>query len=186
MTELEWAQTAAVLKAVYTAPSFIPDKTAMHVWYGLLKDMDYRVVQYNAQRHMQTETRIPTVADLRRDPMTERNEMLESEAWALVSKALRNGIYGAEEEFAKLPHNVQKAVGSPAQLRVWAMDESYSESVVSSLFGRSYRLVIQREEADARLSDNTKALLAIATGRGDTNVNQLGGCGCEMPLLSRE
>ena len=39
--------------------------------------------------------------------ITEPEGISELEAWAMVSKALRNGLYGSESEFDKLPKNVQ-------------------------------------------------------------------------------
>ena len=79
-------------------------------------------------------------------------EMNEMEAWALVSKALRNGYYGAEEEFEKLPPLIQKAVGQPSQLRQWAQTESNSiENVVQSNFLRTYRSVVNRSNEVARM-----------------------------------
>ena len=68
------------------------------------------------------------------------------EAWALVSRAIQNGQNGAEEEFAKLPEIVQKAVGSPSLLRSWATtDERSIENVVQSNFMRTYRAELSRK-----------------------------------------
>ena len=62
------------------------------------------------------------------------------EAWALVSKAIRNGYYGAEDEFAKLPPLVQKAVGSPMNLRNWSQSDMKAiETVVMSQFLSAYK-----------------------------------------------
>ena len=111
---------------------------------------------------MMTETKIPAPADIRNKAMmlSKNNELNEIEAWTLVSKALRNGYYGAEEEFAKLPPIVQKAVGSPAQLRMWATtDESSVESVISSNFMRTYKAEVKRAEEYARLPEDVKALM---------------------------
>lgn len=76
--------------------------------------------------------------------------MGEVEAWGLVSKACRNGYYGAEEEFAKLPEQIQKVLGSPRQLRDWAMlDEDTLESVIASNFQRAFRA---RQKSDAEFA----------------------------------
>ena len=42
-------------------------------------------------------------------------------AWGLVSKALKNSLYGYKDEFAKLPQDVQTAIGCAEQLRDWAL-----------------------------------------------------------------
>lgn len=84
----------------------------------------------------------------------------ETEAWALVSKAVRNGIYGYEEEFAKLPPTVQAAVGRAEQLKEWAvMPEDDVQSVVASNFMRGYKTVQKRERETAMIPESVKVLL---------------------------
>lgn len=71
--------------------------------------------------------------------LTKPDEMTAMEAWNLVAKALRNSVYGATEEFAKLPPAVQRIAHSPSQLREWAlMDADTVQSVIASNFQRSY------------------------------------------------
>ena len=92
-------------------------------------------------------------------------EMNETEAWALVSRACSNGIYGYEEEFNKLPPSVQAAVGRPEQLREWAMmDVETVQSVVASNFMRGFKTAIRRERETAMLPNDIKQLL---NGVGD-------------------
>ena len=74
--------------------------------------------------------------------LTAKPEMTEAEAWGLVARAIRNGLYGAEEDFEKFPPVVQRIVGSPNTLREWArMDTETVHSVVSSNVQRSYRAI---------------------------------------------
>ena len=88
------------------------------------------------------------------------NELGEQEAWAMVRRALRNGIYGANEEYAKLPPSVQKAVGKPENLKEWAqMDTETVESVQQSLFLRSYRAEVQRAKDHDMLPASVRNLL---------------------------
>ena len=87
-------------------------------------------------------------------------EISETEAWALVSKACTNGIYGYEMEFAKLPPTVQAAVGRPEQLREWAMmDVETVQSVVASNFMRGFKTAQKRERETALLPESVKVLL---------------------------
>lgn len=71
------------------------------------------------------------------------DELSEGDAWNMVRRALSNGLYGAQEEFDKLPKDVQKAVGSPQWIHSVAMDEDANMSVESSNFYRRYRKVIE-------------------------------------------
>lgn len=86
----------------------------------------------------------------------------ESEAWNLVAAAVKNGLYGAAEEFAKLPDVCQRIVGSPSQLRDWAMMDSDSlHSVVASNFQRSYRAISDRQKELAKLPEDVKACAGL-------------------------
>lgn len=70
------------------------------------------------------------------------NELSEGDAWNLVQRALSNGLYGAQEEFDRLPEDVQRAVGSPQWIHAVASDEDANMSVESSNFYRRYRQVM--------------------------------------------
>lgn len=86
--------------------------------------------------------------------------MSETEAWALVSKALHNGIYGYQKEYDALPPLVQKAVGRPEQLREWAvMPEDEVQSVVASNFMRGFKTVMKRDREMSLLPESVKQLL---------------------------
>ena len=96
--------------------------------------------------------------------LTTPADLSETEAWALVSKAIRNGIYGYQKEFDKLPPTVQTAVGRPEQLKEWAvMDVGEVESVVASNFMRGYKTAQRRERDMALIPDSVKALIAGVT-----------------------
>lgn len=84
--------------------------------------------------------------------LTQPAGMTPQEAWNLVAKAIRNSAYESREEFDKLPTDLQRLVGSPNQLRDWAlMDSDTVHSVISSNFQRSFSI---RKKAD----DDFKAL----------------------------
>ena len=157
MSKEEFMVLIAGMKAVYTSPSFIPDENAIKVWFSLLNDMDYKQAALNLQHFMQTETRYPMPADLRRSQAT--TQMSEAEAWALVYKALQRGIYYAKEEFEKLPPEVQKAVGRYEQIEIWAKDSEFNEGVISSNFKRTYRTVCDRAATDNMVSPRLRAEL---------------------------
>lgn len=78
--------------------------------------------------------------------ITQPSGMTPQEAWNLVAKAIRNSAYESREEYDKLPREVQRLVGSPNQLRDWAlMDSDTVHSVVASNFQRSFTA---RQKAD--------------------------------------
>ena len=90
-------------------------------------------------------------------------EMTATEAWALVRKAFRNGYYGAEEEFEKLPTACQRAIGSPSNLREIAqLDIDQVETVEQSHFIKAYNTQIIRERETAKMPSDIRALVEKA------------------------
>lgn len=84
----------------------------------------------------------------------------EMEAWNLVDKAVRGAIYNAEEEFAKLPQIVRRAVRSPGRLKEWAvMDINAYRTVEQSNFMRVYRAELEREKTNMRIPQGIRPQL---------------------------
>ena len=84
-------------------------------------------------------------------------DLSESEAWALVLRAASNGIYGAVEEWEKLPPLVQKSVGSWYVIHEMAQQEL--TSVDESNFKRTYRTLLLREQEKRMLPPSVRAAL---------------------------
>lgn len=154
MTREEFSVIAKGMKAVYAEPSFISDKDAFDVWYALLGDLDYAIVSQATQDYMKSCSKTPRPADIRNrcEELTRGDELTEAEAWALVSKAIRNGNYHAQEEFEKLPPLVQRAVGSYEQIAIWAGDSGYKELVESSNFMKVYKTLCERNKRERTIS----------------------------------
>ena len=141
----------------YTYPSFKMPTDQKDIamvtlaWYDHLQQFDEKLVIMAFRAFVATSDSAfaPSVSEVLAQirKMATGDDMNELEAWALVSKALRNGYYGAEVEFEKLPPLVQKAVGSASNLRNWATsDNSSIETVIGSQFMRSYRTILHREQ----------------------------------------
>lgn len=175
MTREEWAVLVKAMKAVYTSPSFLPDQYAFDTWYGLLKDLDYKLLSFGLKKYMQTEWKEPTIAALRQcagSLAPQSDELNETEAWNLVLRAIWASAYYAKEEFSKLPELVQKAVSSPGQLEEWARAENVDGkwwSVVQSNFQRTYRAEVQREQERKKLSPDLLKIIDTARLGGAEN-----------------
>ena len=136
----------------------------INAWYAIIGDCDYKPMEKALQAYITTDTSgvAPSSGQLldKLHAIQNPQELNEMEAWSLVSKALRNGYYGAVEEFNNLPPLVQKAVGSPDNLRNWAQTDSESiENVVQSNFMRSYRLVVNRENEIKKMPADVRTLI---------------------------
>lgn len=165
MEREEFKILVKAMKAVYTQPTFIPDKNAFDVWYELLKDLTYEQVHIAIHKYMITEHFPPTIADLREksNEVTEKQleETSELEAWSLVRKAIGNSGYHSEEEFEKLPEACKIAVGTASNLREWAlMDSDQVATVEQSHFIRNYRTAVKRLSEEKKIPENLRKLIA--------------------------
>ena len=103
----------------------------------------------------------------------ENATMTAMEAWSLVRKAIRNGYYGAEEEFAKLPTACQRAIGSPSNLREIAqLDIDQVETVEQSHFIKAYNTQTEREREVEKMPASIKALVAKITEQKKLSGNE--------------
>lgn len=161
-------------------PNYKPSDISetIDVWSMMLEEYPYNQIAMALKAYILTDTSgfAPSIGQLIGKLQTISNankELNEMEAWALVSQALKNGYYGAEEEFAKLPEMVQKAVGTPANLRAWAhTDESSIENVVQSNFMRTYRTVVKRESEYAKMPSEIRNLIEGRTNENLLDCNQ--------------
>ena len=164
MTEKEVRQLLAMTQAVYSNYNPPSREAAVNAWLMCLSEYDNNVVTAAFKAYMTTDTSgfAPSIGQLldKLHAIQNPQELNEMEAWSLVSKALRNGYYGAVEEFNKLPPLVQKAVGSPDNLRNWSQTDSESiENVVQSNFMRSYRLVVNHENEIKKMPADVRTLI---------------------------
>lgn len=153
-----------VIQAAY--PNYKPqDKTvAVNTWYMMLKDYEKEVVEAALKIYIASDTSgfAPAIGQLidKINTVTAPPELNSMTAWGLVSKALSNGLNGAEKEFEKLPPTVKKAVGSPENLRHWAMSDVRSvETVIQSNFIRSYEAEVRRKNEAAKTPKDVMALI---------------------------
>lgn len=143
-------------------PSNIAETT--DVWGMMLSDYTYQQISVALKSYILSDTSgfAPTIGQLvdMVHSVSKPQELNEMEAWALVSKAVRNSGYRYTEEFLKLPVIIQRAIGTPEQLHIWATDEEYNETVVMSNFQRSYRLVLMQKDESAKLPTEAQNLLS--------------------------
>ena len=159
-------ETVKIIRIICDSyPNYKPNNISetVDVWQMMLSDYDYNMVAMALKAYILSDTSgfAPSIGQLvgKIQSITQPQELSEMEAWALVSKAIRNSGYNSVEEFAKLPPLVQKAVGLPDQLRTWALDENYNEQVVSSNFMRCYRTELARNEELSKMPAEVKALI---------------------------
>lgn len=154
MTRQETQKILAVISATY--PSFKPQdaQTILNAWAMILEPYDYREIQQGLMAFIRSDTSgfAPAVGQLiGKAQKTLSGELSDGEAWGFVIIALRNSTYGAEQEFAKLPKVVQRAVGSPQVLTQWGQLEEHMLSGAESSFKRAYKAETARSRAQASI-----------------------------------
>ncbi len=164
MTRDEVKRIIQIMCATY--PNYHPSNLTdtVDAWHLMLEEYSYNEIAVALKTYITSDTSgfAPSVGQIigKLKFISAPEQMTEMEAWSLVSKALRNGYYGAEEEFAKLPPSVQKAVGNPSNLRQWSQTDADSvENVIQSNFLRTYRSVMQREKEMQKLPSDVLALI---------------------------
>lgn len=168
-----------IMVITYTYPNYKPQdlSVAVDIWADMLSEYPYEQVSVALKTFIATDTSgfAPSIGQLidcihKNSPMT-KEVLNANEAWALVTKAVRNSTYHAEEEFAKLPPIAQKAVGSAENLRNMASNSEFNEDVEKSLFTRIYDTAIKREFELAKLPQNIKAVIGQSglVGIGQAN-----------------
>ena len=171
MNRQETFKIINVLKAVYNTAYgkyTIDDFNALASgWQMCLADYPYEVVSMGVQAYMTTNTSqfppVPSqIIDIIHKLNPQEQELNMNEAWALVRKAIARSTYYAQEEFNKLPPLVQKAVGSPDNLREWAKDEDFNAGVEQSHFAKAYTATLEREKEIAKLPNSVKEAIGIA------------------------
>lgn len=147
-------------------PNFKPSDLSetVDIWNMMLDEYTYNQIAGALKSYILADSTgfAPSIGQLIAKVKTieEPAQLNESEAWGLVSKAIRNGYYGAVEEFSKLPPLVQKAVGTPDNLRNWSQTNLESvETVIQSNFLRAYRVEAQRAEEISKMPSDIKIMI---------------------------
>lgn len=163
MTEKETMQIMAVLEVAY--PRFYKDidkKLAFILWHRTLQNIDYMVVDYALTEVIKTCKFPPTVADIyeKIDEIKRIDQKTPAEYWVEIQRAVQAGQYRAEESFEKLSAPVKKFVGGASGLIELCMSEQgVFTTVTRGQFLKQIVTIVDREDMQAKVPDNIKALL---------------------------
>jgi len=127
-----------------------------NVWYLCLMDYDFTQVQAAAISLIKTLKFPPTIADITESLYNLNNpdQPTELEAWNTVKKVLGKAYYQTIECWDKLSPLVQRAVGSPSELKVWSNENIDTlNSVIASNFQRSYRAIAQTQKENTKINN---------------------------------
>ena len=177
MTREETVKIIRIMVDSY--PNYKPNNISetVDVWQMMLSDYDYNLVAMALKAYILSDTSgfAPSIGQLvdKMKSITSPQELNEMEAWSLVCDALSNCGYNYEEEYAKLPPLVQKAVGLPTQLQTWALTENLNKDVIGSNFMRCYRIEVERQKEISKMPQNVREMLeSISNGSYSSQIEQ--------------
>lgn len=158
----------AILKTAY--PNFYKGMDseeiddAISLWATMFESDNVRVVTEAVKAFIATDIKgfPPAVGQIKEKIalITQPKQFTELEAWGIVLKGIQNASYRAQESFDNFPPLIQKLVGSPGQLREWAITENLNIEVVSSNFMRSYKARVAQEKERSMLPESTRQMIS--------------------------
>lgn len=167
MTRDDVIRVMALLKAAYPAyyrgMSKADAYSVIALWAEMFKEEDPAVVLAAVKAHIASDEKgfPPHIGAIKNAvrKVLHPDEMSEMEAWSILHRAICRSGYHSEEEFQKLPAEIQRIAGSPNQLKAWAMmDPGELGTVVQSNFLRSYRAVAQAEKERQMIPETVRHL----------------------------
>lgn len=155
-----------VMTMTMAYPNYRPAdiSATVDVWAAMLKEYDFGKAQIALKKYLLSDTSgfapsIGQIVEQMRD-VAEGDDITELQAWSVVKKAISRSGYYAEDEFSKLPPVIQRAVGSAANLKEWALMESdVVNSVIQSHVIRNYRAAAKSMRDNAKLPAGFRELL---------------------------
>lgn len=173
MTKAETAQILALLHAAYPAFYSKIGKSEIdgivNLWAEMFAEDDFRVVKYALKHLIAEHTGYPPDIAALKGKIKEivsaaTGKLTHEELWHKLKAAAKNGHYGAEQEFAKLPPVLQRYLGSPSTLRQYAMvDEATFNTVNHGQFLKQIKIIEEREEFAESMPDDVKYLISSMT-----------------------
>lgn len=175
MNKLEATQVVETIGSIYTNYKPMNLGLAVDAWEGVFADIPLNVVMGALYSYARQSKEFPPTPgqlyEIIHQAIHDGDEADYAEAWNMVILAIRNGAYGADEEFAKLPEDVQEAIGGSHYLHELALSEDVNWGVESSNFYRNLRTVRERKKNTSNLPNSVKA--QIAQLKKDLGNNQI-------------
>jgi len=135
----EFAAVASALHSAYGKSNIMPDESALNLWYGMLKDIDYAICR-NAVTQLISQNKFsPTIAEIREKCAAITAERLPEwdEAWGMVLMAIRK--YGYMREMDALESLPDAVRGIVKRMGYQNICQSENISVERANFREAYK-----------------------------------------------
>lgn len=170
MTKADVVQLFMLISVLYPRDDTFKNANSVMVstWAEMLSDMDFGEIKTALKMHTAKSQFPPSIAELRNfvaDLHDESSDMTAEEAWTLVFSAITRSAYSSVEEFDRLPEICRRLVGSPRQLKEWALSDSFNPGVEKALFTKSYNTRQQKLKEFNALPLSVKEMISSTTDR---------------------
>lgn len=159
MTREECRTLVRAISSLY--PNWHPESMSdtVNAWFFVLEEQELPKCMAMLKAYARTDRSgfAPSPAQLL-GQVTDQKKMTPQEAWSHVLRAIPHGIYHSQDYWEKLPEQVKAAV-TPEQIKAWAKDEDFNQSVAESNFIRSFQISQQRAANSFALPQELKAAL---------------------------
>ena len=170
MTFDEFKILAKGMKSVYTRENFLPDAESIKIWFSLLKDIPYEVLNVAIQKYMMTNKFAPTIADLRElaSEVTQGQISDWGDGWEQVLRAIReHGMYDVRAALNSMDDITRKCV---ERLGFREICMSTNIAVERANFRTLYETLANRQKEDSKLSLSIKTKLAQLSDHQDVKM----------------
>lgn len=157
------------LKSAYPSPNFLPDAESVKIWYQLLQDLEYQVVNVAIQKHILTSKFPPSIAEIREQSVTVSigEKPLWSDGWEEVLRAIRKyGSYRESEALESMTEITRMAVQ-----RLGFRNICMSENIMTDRanFRMIYEQIADREHAAKQIPMKLNNMIQSIQQRGMDN-----------------
>lgn len=141
----------------------------INLWTRLFADNDYQTVSKAVDSLIcnREAAWTPSIGEVKAEmaKLNPADRPTPDEAWMMVRKACRNGLYNSQKEFNKLPPAVQSAVGGPWQIKEWANYSDEAMDRVCYTFKKNYKEAEETEIRNEKIPESVKGIASATADR---------------------
>ena len=168
MTREEATTVLAILKVAFPASYSNMSRGDMmktiDLWEEMFAGDDVNIVKYALHKIISTAKFPPTIGEVKETMrglmQAATNEATDEELWQMLKGALRDGIWGAEDAFDKLPPILKRYCGSASTIRDLAViDTDTLDTVYHGQFLKQISTIRNREESLRDMPEGIKGMM---------------------------
>lgn len=167
MNRQEFAVLTDAMKTFYPRDPVIPNKQAMSLWYGELKDLTFEQAMAALKVHVHRSKWAPTIYELRQAALENQTEIEDwSKGWQLTLRAVgRYGIAQGAEALASLPEHTRETVRRLGWKDLCLTDSEDLQNYRAN-FRKVYKIVAEKAAEQDRMPEELKAAIS-RIGKGE-------------------